>query len=244
MLKADHQQADALYSQIPTQEHFQMADHMLVRLRHKASRLRPMKAILSYALPNEIVRILLKPKWTYYKHTKYGIGHQSNFNVPPILYWYLRFSFAKLLAARMPPLRWHLATGFTVQKANNLPGIDGERLVVALDPFGRLFYEIAISTPIYKTENELGGEDVASPDNIQFVSAHDKLNFSYLVPNWQFGCIPGRRREGAILAQLALTWELMRNKYYQVLSLYDGRNAFWSLKLDSRKCCQAAVLPH
>ena len=49
----------------------------------------------------------------------------------------------------------------------------------------------------------------------------------YVFPNGQFGCVPQRRRETAVMIQMIHAWEVKRAKLSQVITFYDSANAFF-----------------
>ena len=144
---ADHSAADPLYHSIPAPKDLDLAEALLERMKSKATRLRPGKMAVLHSAPNEIIRILLKPYWTFVDPVKYGLGHRRTFLVPPEIEHFWKYYLAKILCTHMTPLRWHLAQGFTVDKHNAKSGIKAERLVVTMCAVGRLFYEICIQHP-------------------------------------------------------------------------------------------------
>ena len=98
------------------------------------------KSIIDFSVPNELFRMVLRPRWVYQSHEHWGLGHRSCYVAPPELERFLVCFYAKVLATHVAPFHWHLASGFAVQQPNNKPGIDGERLVVAMCPVGRSFF--------------------------------------------------------------------------------------------------------
>ena len=223
ILSADHAAADPDYAKVTRPEHFQMARALVGTLRNFSTRLKLNKAIIDFSLPSELVRTILRPQWACWPHRQWGLGHQRKYTVPPVLYWFLDLTFTKVMASRLAPLIWHLAPGFAVSKHNLLPGIKGERLVVSMCPWGRLFYEVALATPLFYDQDE-------RPVCKSAVRTRDLAQIADQVGDWQFGCVPGRRREEAMMIQNVHGWALARQGYFQAGSLYDGSNAFYSLK--------------
>eukprot|EP00974_Lingulodinium_polyedra_P067891 6572748-Lingulodinium_polyedra.AAC.1 len=71
------------------------------------------------------------------------------------------------------PRGWSRAAGFTLPKGNDAAGCAGERLVVQLCAAGRSFVQVLL-------------DEAPQPP---------------WPPQWAYGCIPGRRREAAMLVQ-------------------------------------------
>jgi hypothetical protein len=124
-MAADHQEADALYKLTPSPDHLAMAKALLGKLTRTSIKLRPNKAVVDYSLPNEVVRILLRPHWVYKSKEKWGLGHATEYCIPPIIQEVLIMLLAKIACTRLVPMIWHLATGFAVPKHNLKPGILG-----------------------------------------------------------------------------------------------------------------------
>ena len=204
IIHSDHY-SDPLCHLVPAADDLNLATTLLHRMRIKATRLRPGKMIVKHSLPNELVRILLKPDWTYIDPVKYGLGYRRHFVIPPALEKFWVLYLAKIIAAHAAPMHWHLAQGFTVDKLNGKAGIKAERLVVAMCSIGRLVYEIFIDYPVHPAggvhptvaaiRQDMRAKQSVMPDN---------------VGEWQFGCVKGRRREEAMAIQRIHSFELSK----------------------------------
>ena len=70
-------------------------------------------------------------------------------------------------------------------------------------------------------------------------------SFGSCTADWQYGCVPGRRREEATMVQMAHGQMPAHHKFFHVTTFYDGANAF--LSIDQERTLEAArppVLPH
>jgi len=232
ILGCDHATEDVDYRVVPTADHVHMAQVFLERMSKVVMKLKPFKSIVPHSIPNELWRMLVRGTWVNKLVQKYGLGHVGRLVPPGRLQRVLVNYFAKIFATRMTPLHWHVAPSFAVGKANGKAGLDGQRLVVAMCPIGRTSYELIINGPIFKRADGRS-LDAASfeQDPIAIAKADD----------WQYGCVPGRRREAAFLVQSAHAWEVKHFGLFMVNSFYDSANAFFSLDQDA--ICEAARPP-
>jgi len=228
IIGANHREHDPDYCVVPTADHLLMAETVVQRMRNNATRLRPNKSIVDFSIPNEVLRMVLRPRWTYKPRHAWGLGHVKHYQVSRPIYWLLVQLVAKIMATRMTPVIWHMANGFTVQKANYKPGILGERLVAAMCCLSRLFYQICLDHPMFYNPD---GSPLTPSDIVKKRDLPEEHNDA-LIADWQFGCIPGRRREEAIRAANIHTFLLVQAGLYVINSLYDGANAFWSVNHD------------
>ena len=169
LISSKHEDFDPEYTKVPTPDHITMAQSLLKHMRMQASKLKSNKAVIDHSIPNEVLRVAIKPYWTYQRKDKTGLGHARKYFVPDVIEWLLIRLLAKVIANHLAPLRWHVAAGFTVQKANLKPGILGERLVAAMDPLGRIFYQILIDNPIQR--NSEG--NLVTPADVVFRPPHE-----------------------------------------------------------------------
>ena len=229
LISMDHASADPLYRQVPTADHLAMADALLLRLGQHAPRLRLGKAIVNFSLPNEIWRLLFRPQWVFRDHRHVGIGAAKDFLVPSLLRRWLTRYVATILSVRMTPFLWHLACAFTVPKLNGLSGLDAERLVVTLCPMGRSFFQLALDYPLYYDK---AGDVVTVHTAIADRKALSREAYldAYPVSDWQFGCVPNRRREEAVAIQMIHCHQVRKLGMFFSNKCHDGVNAFWSLR--------------
>jgi len=218
--------ADPDYERIPSATHLQLADTLISRLALSANKHKLGKAVVPNSVPNELYRLLLRPTWSLSITQKYGLGTSHDLAVPPLLRRTLRMLYAKILANRLAPLGWHTAYGFTVPKNSLAVGIKADRLVAAMDVWGRAFYREVIDGPIFTDKQ---GARVDHVTAIQ--EAKQRARFPVppeLVADWQFGCVPFRRREEAGLIQAVLTFFLTQLSLFVITTLHDAANAFYS----------------
>ena len=78
ILRADHAAADPDYALVTRPEHFQMARALVGTLRNYSTRLKLNKAIIDFSLPNEFVRMLLRPQRACWPHRQWGLGTATN----------------------------------------------------------------------------------------------------------------------------------------------------------------------
>ena len=200
-----------------------MAQTLLKRMRTKATKLKSNKSVIDHSVPNEVLRMVLKPNWVFRSREHWGLGHEKRYKPPESLDWLLTLFLAKILATHLTPTMWHVADGFAVSKANSKPGILGERLVAACCPLGRLFYEICIDEPLYKNKDG----DVPKPSDVVYIPPHERVA-STIAADWRFGCVQGRRREETIASQQIHSFALTKAGTYHITTCFDGANAFWS----------------
>ena len=94
-------------------------------------------------------------------------------------------------------------------------------------PWGRSFYEACLAAPLYLDE----AGDKAKP----LAAITEELERKrypqppHIVGDWQFGCVPERRREEAALIQDIHAFELSNAKLFHAATCHDGTNAFFSM---------------
>ena len=115
-MDADCVAADPEYQLVPEVKHLEAAEAVLYFMGHHASRLRLGRAIVHHSLPNELVRLILRPTWIQKDVRKTGVGVSRKFTVPPIIKRWMGRYMAKILSTRLTPLLFHLAKAFTVDK--------------------------------------------------------------------------------------------------------------------------------
>ena len=80
----------------------------------------------------------------------YTLGSGRGIHPPAVSRQTLVMMYAKVLAARMAPMSWHIAFAFTVPKNNDMEGLKAERLVAAMCVWGRSFYRAVLDGPLYE----------------------------------------------------------------------------------------------
>jgi len=181
-----------------------VAKEWLWKFRLAASSLPCWRAWCKGSIPNELLRILLRPRWVWRREQKLGLGASDDLkkiSMPYFNRWLLKL-FLQIVRTNTVPMDWHKARGAKIGKGNGLEGIKGERLVVLLCVFGRNFYKMLMNL--------------------------DTSAQTY--PSWVYGCLPHRRREIAMLVQRAVSYRLSLAKWYHLTKFYDATNAFWSIK--------------
>jgi len=230
IIEADRAAADPDYRPKPTADDLKLAETLYDRMAIWANKHKAGKFTVPGGVPNEIYRVIMRPQWCLKKLAQLGVGHKK-IEVPAIVKKCVVLMLAKIISTRMAPLAWHLAAAFTVPKDVTEAGAKAERLVAALDVWGRAFYRAIIDGPVYKMPN---GEPL-NHDRVIQDSMHSCRNPEppSWACDWQFGCIPTRRREEAGLIQDVMTANIVAAGFYVITTFHDGANAFYSVKLDT-----------
>ena len=235
----NHRDFDPRYTEVPDAHHLQLAETLLFRLKLFANRHRVGKAVVKEGIPNELYRVILKPYWVLRNIQHPGVGVASKFVVPPCLHRRLVLFYAKILANRMAPLKWHIAYAFTVPKNPLIFGVKSERLVAAMDIWGRAFFRAVLDGPLYVD---------AAGSSLDYDTVRKSVLASFKDPSpptlaaeWQFGGLAFRRREEAFLVQAIMSYNITVAKLYSVTTFHDGVNAFWSA--DARQLETACAPP-
>lgn len=157
------------------------------------------KAIPDWSAPFELWKLIFLPLYVH-KPKQTGIGFQ-----PPqidlyVLHNRLIMFLASVRAVMQFPLLWNRSLGHGIDKANSKEGFDAIRYIHIMDPVGKNYVKMG------------------------WRKFHGELDFSDL----QYGGVPMRRREEAVLIQLCFAWRLAFLGFTTALILYDGKNAFCS----------------
>ena len=116
------------------------------------------------------------------------------------------------------PLVWHHSSEAPLHK-NSKAGPKGRRVVNVLLSMGKQFFKVLLHTKPKR--------DVWSP----------------LAPaDWLHGCIPGRRRESAVLIRQVTTWRLERLGLKSLTAFHDLTDASGSVKWEAMDRAAAALL--
>ena len=230
IIAADHAQADPGYHVKPTATDLGLAETLHTRMAIWANKHKAGKFTVPGGIPNELYRTIMRPTWCLKSWAKPGVGHKKA-EMPPIIRKTVILLLAKIIATRLTPLVWHLATAFTVPKDATESGTKAERLVAALDVWGRAFYRAIIDGPVYGMPNG----DPLDHDRVIQDSLHGCRHPQppSWACDWQFGCIPTRRREEAGIVQNIMTRSIVEAGYFVITTFHDGANAFYSVKLDA-----------
>ena len=82
---ADHARADPEYVMVPTADHMSQAQALLMRMRQLSIVLKPNKAIIPHSVPNELLRMVLRPFWVYKSQAHWGLGHAKRYRASPTM---------------------------------------------------------------------------------------------------------------------------------------------------------------
>ena len=129
--------------------------------------------------------------WTMFLHASrnmspagLGIGYQRKRIEPVRTLSLLERLLCRVRSSGAAPLAWHHSSGAPLHKSNKA-GPEGKRVVHVLPSIGKQFFKVLLRT------RSDGWTPPAPAD-------------------WLHGCIPGRRRESAVLIRQATTWRLER----------------------------------
>jgi len=225
--KEDPLLTDPRFLRVPTPDHLHTAEALVYLMSKHAPRLRLGKSIVAHSIPNELFRVILRPRWLMKDLRHVGLGMHREFHYPDKIRKWLVFYFAKILATRMTPFLWHLASAFAVGKANGKSGVEGARLVASMCPVGRSFYHILLDYGV-SLDDEGHKLTTQGARKMAIERTEEQQLEIHKAADWQFGCIPQRRREEAMLTQMAHAAMLDRLNYFHVTTMYDGTNAFFS----------------
>lgn len=163
------------------------------------------KAVPSWALPNEVWRMVLAP--SNVQPPKYsGVGwQQPSINDGAFSMMVDFHSFVR--RRKTTPACWHLSTGYSLPKPSAEAKkivFDRQRLVHSLDPYGKAFYRFMWHS--------------GTPPAPRC---------------WEHGYVSGRRREAPVMQAAVLLWRLRAAHRSHCLTSYDLANAFMSVKSEA-----------
>jgi len=103
ILGMQHSLTDPDYTTTPTADHLLLAEALVARLGIFANKLRLGKATVDFSVPNEIYRMVMRPRWVAKADFKFGVGHVGKLIVPPVIRRTLVRMYAKVLSTRLAP---------------------------------------------------------------------------------------------------------------------------------------------
>lgn len=199
------------------QEAVPLAQEDVRRLLGVLRRAAPRVGVPGWSVPPALWRVLVWPHRVRRDHARPALGALPRSHGAPTLKFFNKLIMAVRIVDALPDTCQHFLV-FTLKslnKHNGKSGCDAHKILAMLDGVGKMCYKA-----MWRSSTPRGAR------------------------TFSCGYLARRRREMAVLAQLALGHRLARLRQSHATVFYDMRNAIWCTeKPKLLEACRAVVLP-